>query len=224
MAAVTVHLPAALRDLSWWRSRLAVALGFVAGLAVAAVVLATRDEDTRAQGIVWASTNLANLGQHPVPALIASAFVVADGDSAAWMVVAGVALVALAWRLGPRRTLAVITAAHLLGTGVSEGVVAWRLHTGAAPSQARHLIDVGPSYVVVAALVGAVIAGPWQARLVGAGGFALLAPSLFVGLTDLDVAAVGHVCAIAIGAGLTFLLRAGAARSDGAVGPPLFPG
>lgn len=215
MATVTDQPRPAPPGWRWWCSRLAVALGFAAGLALAGALLKSQDEHTRVAWIVWTSTNLANLEHHPVPALLASAFVVEDGDPYAWMVVSAAALVALAWRLGPWRTLAVVATAHLLGTGVSEGVVAWRVHTGVLPGQARLLVDVGPSYVVVAALVGAVVAGPWQARLVGVGGFAVLAPSLFFGLTDLDVAAVGHVCAIVIGLGLTAALlpdRGAAAR------------
>jgi hypothetical protein len=191
----------------WWSSRLVVALGYVAGLLLATAVLNSRDDATRRAWVAWTSTNLTNLRHHPVPSLVTSAFVIEDGDPSGWAVLAAAGLVALAWRLGVWRTLAVVGAAHVLGTLISEGVVAWRIHQGALPAAARDLVDVGPSYVVVAALVGAVAVGPWPARLVGAGGFAVLAPSLFGGLTEFEVAAVGHVCSIVIGAGLGLALR-----------------
>jgi hypothetical protein len=192
-----------------------VALGFVVGLLVVAAVFGDAADDTRTSWIAWTSTNLANLRHHPLSALIASAFVIEDDFPYGWVVLATVGLVGLAWRLGPWRTLTVVTAAHVLGTAVSEGIVAWQVHRATLPASARYIVDVGPSYVVVAALVGAVVAGPRPVRLGGAAGFALLSPSLFGGLTDLDVAAVGHVCAIVIGAGLTFALLPRAAASQG---------
>lgn len=191
----------------WWISRSVVAVGYVAGLLLATAVLNTRDDTARRVWVVWTSTNLTNLRDHPVSSLVTSAFVVEDGAPYGWAVLAAAGLVALAWRLGAWRALAVVGAAHVLGTLISEGIVAWRVHRGALSTTARDLIDVGPSYVVVAALVGAVAAGPWLARLVGAGGFAVLAPSLFGGLTEFEVSAVGHVCSIVIGAGLAAALR-----------------
>jgi hypothetical protein len=193
--------------MSWWIRRAVVALGYVGGLLGTAVVLNSQDDGTRRGWVAWASTNLANLGHHPLSALVASAFVVDDGIPYAWAVLAAVGLLGLAWRLGPWRTLAVVAGAHLLGTAISEGIVAWRVHRASLPASARELTDVGPSYIVVAALIGAVVAGPWQVRLAAGACFVLLAPSLFGGLADLDVAAVGHVCSIVIGAGLTFALQ-----------------
>jgi hypothetical protein len=166
---------------------------------------------TRQLWVAWASTNLDNLGRHSILSLVASAFVVEDGGTVAWAAFAVIGLVALGWRLGPWRALVVVASAHSGGTVISEGIVAWQVYQGTMPAEARRLVDVGPSYVVVSALVGAVVIGPLPARLVGAVAFGILAPSLFDGLTELNVAAVGHACSMLIGAGLARAVLPGGA-------------
>jgi hypothetical protein len=104
--------------------------------------------------------------------------------------------------LGNWRTVAVCAAAHLAGTLVSEGIVAYRVHIGAIPVADRYLLDVGPSYVVVAAIAVAVLYGPWLARAAALADLALLVfvGHIFAGLGQLQVSAVGHVTALAVGA------------------------
>ncbi|HET9654296.1 MAG TPA: rhomboid-like protein [Kineosporiaceae bacterium] len=199
--------PVAGRGVRWWTSRVVVAAGYGAMLLAGTLLVQSRDATGRQAVLQWVSTSVDNLLDHPVEAMVASAFVIEGGEPYGWLVLAVAGLVALAWRLGPWRTLAVAGAAHVLGTLVSEGIVAWRVHQGLLPQASRRLLDVGPSYVVVAALVGAVVAGPLACRIVGAAGFAVLAPTLFDGLADLDVPAVGHVCAVVLGAGLAAVLR-----------------
>jgi hypothetical protein len=209
------------RDRPRWASRLVVGPVYAVALLVVTAVLQGRDDVTRQAWVNWTSTSVDNLLDHPVQALVASAFVIGSGRPYAWAVLAVVGLVALAWRLGAWRTLAVVVTAHVLGTLISEGIIAWRVHRGVLPEASRHLVDVGPSYLVVAALVGAVAAGPWLSRLVGAAGFAVLAPSLFSGLAELDVSAVGHACAVVLGAGLAAALLP--RRPEPAPVPPVPP-
>lgn len=205
----------------WWISRLAPAIGYAVTLLVVGLVMTSLDDAGRRSWVAWTSTNLDNLGHHPLLALLTSAFVVEDGAPYAWVALAVAGLVSLAWRLGTWRTVVVVAAAHVIGTAVSEGIVAWQVHRGTLPGDARSLVDVGPSYVVVSALVGAVVTGPTLARLAGASGFGVLAPSLFGGITDLDVAAVGHVCSILLGAALAFaLLPRPSRRPSGQQGGP----
>jgi len=173
---------------------------------LAAVSLAMR-LDTPAQRLswrAWSSTNLANLHDHPAAALIASA-VVPDGDDMLWVCLLALGLGILERTVGRWRAGLTVLLAHLGGTAVSEGVVAWRIHAGALPTSSRHIIDTGPSYLVVAALVGvtACSAARRSFRVI-CGLIALaLAPSLLAGLTSLDVAAVGHLCAAGTGAVLS---------------------
>jgi hypothetical protein len=110
-----------------------------------------------------------------------------------------------------------------VGTGVSEGVLALRVARGLEPAAARSIVDVGPSFVVVGVLVATVVGGKcrwWRAA--AALGFGLLVPSLFDGLSRWDVAAVGHVTAIAVGAGggvLLFRRRTTAAPAPSPAAP-----
>jgi membrane associated rhomboid family serine protease len=73
---------------------------------------------------------------------------------------------------------------------------------GLLPAADRYIIDVGPSYVVVSAIVVALLYGSWLARAAAALDLALLVVvgNIFGGLSDLDVAAVGHVTAMTVAA------------------------
>ena len=71
---------------------------------------------------------------------------------------------------------------------------------------------MGPSYVVVSAIVIAVVCGTWLARAAAALDFALLVfgGRIFSGLSHLDVSAVGHLTAIVTAAaGVTLILARG---------------
>jgi rhomboid family protein len=205
--------------LRWWP----VVVYPVAFLATSLAV-AARGSQERATGLLWASTNLDNLADHPVRALVASAFV-ADGDVVAWTVLAALGLAGVVVAAGPGWAVAVAAAAHLVGTAVSEGTLAVRIHRGLAPASDRGILDVGPSFVVVGVLVTTIVAGiRWWWRALALAGFVLLAPSLFDGLLDGDVAALGHVTSAAVGlvaGGLLLLRRRRAAAEHGlTVGEP----
>jgi hypothetical protein len=76
------------------------------------------------------------------------------------------------------------------------------------PVADRHLIDVGPSYVVVSAIVISLMCGTWLARAAAALDFAVLVfgGRIFSGLSHLDVSAVGHLTAMVTAAALTLIL------------------
>ena len=149
----------------------------------------------------WASTSVHNLEHDPVLTLVASAFLPA-GSLLAWPFLIALALFGANHVLGNWWTVGVCAAAQVAGTLVSEGIVAYRVHTGALPGADRYLLDVGPSYVVVAAITVAVLYGPWPARVAALVDLALLVfvGRIFAGLGRLEVSAVGHVTALAVGA------------------------
>ncbi len=180
-----------------WADRFGVAVGYGTALGVGTVLLRSRPRPVRDAWLDWASTNLANAPRHPLGSLVVSALFT-DGSLGGWLVLSLVGLGGLGWRLGAWRTATVVTVAHVLGTVISEGVLAVRVVTGAVPHSAVHIRDVGPSYVVVAALVAGVAYGPWPARVLCAAGFLVVAPSLFGGLFHLEVSAVGHTSAIVL--------------------------
>ena len=101
------------------------------------------------------------------------------------------------------------------------GIVAYRVGHGSLPPAWSHIPDVGPSYVVVSAIVVAVMFGTWLTRVTVLAVFAVLVfiSHIFAGLTSLHVAAVGHLTAIITAAVLGFALAAkkhdAEARSSG---------
>jgi hypothetical protein len=143
---------------------------------------------------------VANLQHDPVGCLVVSAFVSGDGlgGTLTWLPMIAVAMCGAVRAVGARRTVVVCAAGHVIGTLVSEGIVAYRVTSGALPDSYRYLTDVGPSYVVVSALVLALLFAPWRWRFAAAVVMLLLVfpGQIFAGLTSLDVAAVGHVTAI----------------------------
>lgn len=198
--------------------RYLVASSFLAGFVAAAVAGAVVPPHAWSAVVGWASTSVANMEHHPVGSLVASPFV-AEGSEYAWPALIALAMFGANRALGNMRMLMVCAAGQVIGTMVSEGIVAYRVDQADLPVSARHLLDVGPSYVVVAAVVAAVIAGSWPARAAAALDFALLvfAGRIFSGLGDLDVAAVGHLTALVTAACVVLLVRTGRLRWSGAV-------
>lgn len=201
--------------------RYLVASFFLAGFVAAAFAGAVVPPHAWSAVAGWASTSVANLEHHPVGSLVASAFV-AEGSEYAWPLLIALAMFGANRALGNLRTVAVCAAGQVLGTLVSEGIVAYRVDRAGLPVSYRHLLDIGPSYVVVAAIAAAVIAGSRPARGAALVDFALLVfpGRIFSGLGDLDVAAVGHLSALVVAAGATLIL---ARRSQEATAPIRVP-
>jgi hypothetical protein len=142
----------------------------------------------------WTSTNVVNLEHDPVGTLIASA-IFGQGNVLAWPVLIALTVFPANHALGNIRTALICLAGNVIGSLVSEGIIAYRVDAGQLPVSYRHLIDIGPSYVVVAATVVALICGGWAAR-VSAGfvlGVLVFIGDIFAGLSTFDVAAVGHL-------------------------------
>jgi hypothetical protein len=193
------------RDWRVWLDRFAVAAGYPAALATGSLLLAARPPATRDRWLDWASTNLVNLRGHPISAMVASALLV-DSDALAWVLLALAGLGVTGQVLGAWRTAVLAGAAHVLGTLVSEGILWWRIAAGAVPAAQEHIRDVGPSYVVIAALVAGMLYARWPGRLLCAAGFALVAPGSFGGLPHLELSSVGHTCAVLVAAGLGLVM------------------
>ncbi len=174
--------------------------------------------------VALTATNLVNLRTDPLGTLVASAFV-SEAVPWMWVAFAVVGLFPVVHRFGNLRALLLVFAAQVIGTLISEGLLAWRISAGLVPSSMRFLDDVGPSYVIASALVATILYGAEPAvrtsrhghwlfdhvpsrwwRIGAAIGLALIAPNLLEGLGHLEVAAVGHVVAMTTGAcaGLCF--------------------
>ena len=186
-----------------WRifTSYAVAWLYLVGFIAAGVVYAALSPHDRVAVLGWASTNVHNLRHDPVGALVASAFVT-QTFAAAWPALIALAMFGANRVLGNWRTALVCAAGHVIGTLVSEGIVGYRVSRGLLPAADRYITDVGPSYVVVSAIVVALLYGSWLARAAAALDLTLLVVvgNIFGGLSDLDVAAVGHVTAMTVAA------------------------
>ena len=204
-------------------SRYAVAWAYLAGFVIAELSYAALPSGDQAAVLRWASTNVVNLRHDPVGSLAASAFIPAAFGTA-WPLLIALALFGANRALGNWRTAVVCVAGHVLGTLVSEGIVDYRVTRGALPASAARILDVGPSYIVVAAIAVAVLYGSRPARAAAALDLALLvfAGNIFGGLAKLDVAAVGHLTAIIVGISVGSLLawqRRRSRRPPSAAGP-----
>ena len=122
---------------------------------------------------LWASTNVANLQHHPVPALVLSAFL-PSGSPFLWLVPIALVMFGANRAVGTARLALACVAGHLIGSGVSEGIVAYRVDHGSLPTAWSHIPDVGPSYVVVSAIVVAVMFGTRLTRVTALAVFAVL--------------------------------------------------
>jgi hypothetical protein len=181
-----------------WLTRHWFALTFLGVLVVAESLAWGLSAGWRAELASWASTNVTNLESHPLGALGVSAFVTGERPLL-WPVLASVGLFSAERLLGPVRLALLCLSAHVLGTLVSEGIVAYRVYVAALPDSALSQLDVGPSYVLVAAVTVAALAGSWRSRGLALLCLLALSPFLFSGISRLDVAAVGHTVSIALG-------------------------
>jgi len=175
-------------------TRYAFAWGYLTCFVVIDLVFVSLTPHGQAALTAWASTNVANLSREPIGPLVLSAFI-APGYVVVWPVLIALATFGANRAVGNVRAALICAAGHVIGSLVSEGIVAARVAAGQLPAADRYLTDVGPSYVVVAAIVIAVTRGRWLARSLALLDFAILVfgGHIFSGLSHLDVSAVGHL-------------------------------
>jgi hypothetical protein len=177
-----------------------VALLYAAALLATNIWLETSPARTEARVLQATSTNLAHLTHDPWFVLPASAFFTRGGLAIA---VAGCLLCVGALELtnGWRTTLAVAAVGHVVGTLVSEGVEAVRLAAGDVPDSARRLLDVGPSYILVACAATVIASTHVDPRLRIVCAVALAPVFVFTAwrLPAGRVDAIGHLTAALVG-------------------------
>ncbi len=180
--------------------RHAAAWLYLIGVCLAELGYVLLQPSDRAALLRGASTSVQNLTHHPVASLIASAFFPTT-FLLAWPVLIALALFGATSAIGSWRTAVTCAAGQVVGTLVSEGIVAYRISTGSLPHADRFLLDVGPSYVVVAAIAVGLLHGGWLVRAAAAVDLALLifVGQIFAGMSRLEVAPVGHLTALITG-------------------------
>ncbi|MER7755406.1 rhomboid-like protein [Kitasatospora sp. NPDC097643] len=143
------------------------------------------------------STNLHYLAVSPVRVLVTSALWIAGGGWFGYFVLYNLFHVPAERWLGTPRWLAVVLAAHVGATYLSEGVLYWAIRHGLAPRSAVNTLDYGVSYALagVVAVLTYLIVRPW--RYVYAAGVLV-----FYGLgvvQSRDFTSIGHFSAVLIG-------------------------
>jgi membrane associated rhomboid family serine protease len=185
-----------------------VALGYAVVLLATSIWLETSSARYEHRVLAQTSTDVWHLSHDPWVVLPASAFFTTGGLLYA---IAGaiVCMGLLEREAGLVVTLLVAVSAHLIGTGVSEGVLAIRVSLHDLPTSARHAIDVGPSYVLVACATCVIAwrrAWPWSRTICAVG---LIPIFVFTAwrIPYGDVDAVGHLTAACTGLGWGWALN-----------------
>jgi hypothetical protein len=181
-------------------ARYAVAWGYLAAFGLAELVSVLLPDRDQAALLAWASTNVHNLARHPVGCMIASAFF-PTGAQLLWPVIIALALFGANAVLGNWRTAVTCAAGHVIGTLVSEGILAYQIAHGTRPAAERFITDVGPSYVVVTAIAVGLLWGRWPVRCAAALDLAglVVIGGIFSGISHLAVAPIGHATALFTG-------------------------
>ncbi|MFD7427541.1 rhomboid-like protein [Streptomyces sp. NPDC059818] len=170
---------------------------WLTALFVTTVIVHQMSPDFEEDFLRQRSTNIHELSQNPVRVLISSAFWIDGGEWLPYAVLYTVFHAPAERRLGTLRWLAVVAAAHILATLVSEGVLAWAIRHGHAPETAANTLDVGVSYALagVVAVLTYYVPRPWRYVYL----FAVLVVygvPLVTGATFTDI---GHITAALIG-------------------------
>jgi hypothetical protein len=206
-----------------WVSRAATALWKTPFTASYAILLAITDvimtflSSTDQTAVAQAtSTNITHLALDPLLVLPASGVVDLGNSRWMWIPLTLLLLGGIERRLGSGRTVMVTFGAHVIASLLSEGVLLVQIASHLQPRSDVNILDVGPSYMILAALSGCLVIGSWRLR---AGAFViggLIVPGLMVRLPELDMSAVGHLISIVLGASFAGYLASARSREQAA--------
>jgi hypothetical protein len=171
---------------------------FALGLVVTEFVMLTLPSADQTSVARAASTNITHLAIDPFFVLPASAFVDL-GNTWLWVPLTLILLGGLERKLGAGRAFMIAFGAHVAATVISEGMLLTQIAWHAAPRSEVNIIDVGPSYVILAAMAACLVLGSWKLRIAAVLSGAIVIPGLLVGITGLDMSALGHLTSLILG-------------------------
>ncbi|MET9695521.1 rhomboid-like protein [Streptomyces sp. NPDC006529] len=167
-------------------------------IAVTSVIVAVAPEGVDHFLFHRNSSNIQQLVKHPFQALVGSAFWIENPASLALYAVLFEVFHASVERwLGTLRWLAIVATAHVVATLISQQLVLTAIRDHRAPRSMAHVVDIGVSYGLAAA-VGVLtyrLPNPWR-WLYLAGAVAFFGLPLATGGTFTDA---GHAIALSIG-------------------------
>ena len=177
-----------------------VAVGYAVVLLATSIWLETSSGHYEHRVLQQMSTDVWHLSHDPWVVLPGSAFFTTGGLPYA-LAGALVCMGLLEREAGLLVTLLVAVSAHLIATGLSEGVLAIRVAVHDLPMAARHELDVGPSYILVACatcVIGWERARP-RSRLICVVGLVPIFIFTAWRIPNGDVDAIGHLTAACVG-------------------------
>jgi hypothetical protein len=213
--------PKSRRELYVAIRRIPVAATFAAALFFSNLIMVLLPHSTQLSIANAASTNITHLAVDPFFVLPASAFVDTTGGWF-WIPLSIILLGGLERRLGSRRSFLIVFGAHVMATLISEATLLVQVTYHLQPKSAINVLDVGPSYVMLAAMAGCLAIGSRNLRIFAGLVAVLLVPGLLLDLPQLDMSSVGHFFSLVFGVGLTLgyarvALWAKAARREAAL-------
>ncbi|MEU4356442.1 rhomboid-like protein [Streptomyces virginiae] len=167
-------------------------------IAVTSVIVAIAPDQVDRVLLHRNSSNIHQLVQHPVRALISSAFwIVNPASLALYAVLFEVFHASVERWIGTLRWFVIVVTAHVVATLISQKVLLTAIQDHRAPRSMTHVVDIGVSYGL-AASIGVLtyrLPSPWRwIYLVGA--IAFFGIPLATGGTFTDL---GHAIALAVG-------------------------
>lgn len=190
-----------LNRLGAWLRQIPLTAGYAAILLAVDVVMALLPASDKLAIARATSTNITHLAVDPLIVLPTSALVDL-GNGWAWVPLSLLLLGGLERAVGARRALIIAFGAHVIATLLSEGMLLLQVAWHVQPRADLNVLDVGPSYLLLAALSGCLVVGSWRLRVAAAIAGVVLVPGLLGGLTSLQMSAVGHLSSLILGAGL----------------------
>ena len=145
----------------------------------------------------WASSNLTNLHQRPVTAMLASIFVAAGGGLSPSTLLVAMAGSVLERRVGALRTAVIALLGHIVATLITEGAVHLAIWAHTDSRSAAGQLDIGISYVAftVAASACRFLPTRWRALALATLLLRVSAPlAIAPGMTNW-----GHLLSVLIG-------------------------
>ncbi|MEO6703658.1 MAG: rhomboid-like protein [Jatrophihabitantaceae bacterium] len=173
-----------------------LASSMVLMLVLVALLLNTHPGEADAV-VAWASTNVSNLGQHPVAVLLASTFVV-PGNLLPELAIVAVSFAVLERASGPWRTAAIALAGQVIASLLTEYGADLGAHWRLLADSSSERSDVGVSYVMYAVLAASVLTLAGRAKRVALCGLSLIVLVQF-GLEP-GMTTTGHLLSVAVGA------------------------
>ncbi len=171
---------------------------FALGLVLTEIVMLLLPNGAETSVAHAASTNITHLAIDPFFVLPASAFVDL-GNTWLWVPLTLILLGGLERKLGPGRAFMIAFGAHVIATVISEGMLLMQIAWHAQPRSDVNILDVGPSYVILAAMAACLVLGSWKLRIAAVVSGAIVIPGLLVGITGLDMSALGHLSSLVLG-------------------------